>query len=109
MYEPQTLILQESVHEDDGIGGITETWQDVKMVKGYVDLITGTDANFSVQKAITEDSTHVVILPSYEAGLDANMRIVDEQKRAYVITHVDDVMNIHHHLEIYCRFDEVIV
>lgn len=108
MYEPQTLIIQSVVQTEDGIGGVVESWQDAKAVKGYVDLITGTDNNFSVQKAITEDSTHVVILPSYEAGIDTNMRLLDEQKRAYLITHVDDVMNIHHHLEIYCRFDGVV-
>ena len=108
MYEPQNLIIQSAIQQEDGIGGVLESWKDVKTVKGYVDLITGTDNNFNVQKAITEDSTHVVILPEYESGIDPNMRIVDAQKRAYLITHVDDVMNIHHHLEIYCRFDEVI-
>ena len=101
------FILQAKTQADDNIGGFTEDWSDLKEVFGYLDLVTGTDLN-SVQNAIIEQSTHVLILPEFISWVTADMRIVDDQKRFYLITYADDPMGVHHHNELYCKFGGVI-
>lgn len=101
------FLIQAKTQADDNIGGFTEEWSDLKEVFGYLDLVTGTDLN-SVQNAIIEQSTHVLILPEFISWVNADMRIVDDQKRFYLITYADDPMGIHHHNELYCKFGGVI-
>ena len=101
------FLIQAKTQSDDGIGGFTEDWSDLKEVFGYLDLVTGTDLN-SVQNAIIEQSTHVLILPEFISWVTADMRIVDDQKRFYLITYADDPMGVHHHNELYCKFGGVI-
>lgn len=101
------FLIQAKTQADDGIGGFTEDWSDLKEVFGYLDLVTGTDLN-SVQNAIIEQSTHVLILPEFISWVTADMRIVDSLKRYYTITYADDPMGVHHHNELYCKFGGVI-
>ena len=101
------FLIQAKTQADDGIGGFTEDWSDLKEVFGYLDLVTGTDLN-NVQNAIIEQSTHVLILPEFISWVTADMRIVDSLKRYYTITYADDPMGIHHHNELYCKFGGVI-
>lgn len=101
------FLIQAKTQADDGIGGFTEDWSDLKEVFGYLDLVTGTDLN-SVQNAIIEQSTHVLILPEFISWVTADMRIVDDQKRFYLITYADDPMGVHHHNDLYCKFGGVI-
>ena len=101
------FLIQAKTQADDGIGGFAEDWSDLKEVFGYLDLVTGTDLN-SVQNAIIEQSTHVLILPEFISWVTADMRIVDSLKRYYTITYADDPMGVHHHNELYCKFGGVI-
>ena len=101
------FLIQAKTQADDNIGGFTEDWSDLKEVFGYLDLVTGTDLN-SVQNAIIEQSTHVLILPEFISWVTADMRIVDSLKRYYTITYADDPMGIHHHNVLYCKFRGVI-
>ena len=101
------FLIQAKTQADDGIGGFTEDWSDLKEVFGYLDLVTGTDLN-NVQNAIIEQSTHILILPEFISWVTADMRIVDDQKRFYLITYADDPMGVHHHNELYCKFGGVI-
>jgi len=101
------FLIQAKTQADDGIGGFTEDWSDLKEVFGYLDLVTGTDLN-NVQNAIIEQSTHVLILPEFISWVTADMRIVDSLKRYYTITYADDPMGVHHHNELYCKFGGVI-
>ena len=101
------FLIQAKTQADDGIGGFTDDWSDLKEVFGYLDLVTGTDLN-NVQNAIIEQSTHVLILPEFISWVTADMRIVDSLKRYYTITYADDPMGIHHHNELYCKFGGVI-
>nr|DAM13501.1 MAG TPA: Putative head tail adaptor [Caudoviricetes sp.] len=102
-----TFIIQHMVQKDDGIGGYIEDWTLFKKVQGYLDLVTGTDLN-SIQNAIIEQSTHLLIIPEYTEGITDKMRVVDEDKRFYTITYSDDPMGMHHHNEIYCKFGGVL-
>lgn len=103
MYPSQSLMVQRKTQTDDGIGGLIENWADLDSVDGYIDLVTGTDLN-TMQNAYTEQSTHVAVIPEYVPWITDDMRIVDENKRWYSITYVDDPVGVHHHLELYLNY-----
>lgn len=100
-----TIEMKERV--DDGLGGYIEEWTAVKTVEGYLDLLSGTDLN-SAQNAITEESTHVLVIPSYTEGITDKMRVVDDDNRFYHITYADNPVGINHHNELYLTFGGVL-
>lgn len=105
MFKPQYFDLEKKVQTDDGIGSFNEQWKRTAVMSGYLDLVTGTNQS-TIQNAFIESSTHVFILPNIPDDLDITdqMRIVDSQGRWYSVTHVDNVMGQHHHLEVYVTF-----
>ena len=100
MYEPQVLTLQVKKQVDDGIGGLVETWSNLKQIEGYLDLTMGTDLS-TQQNAFTEQSTHLAVIPEYDPDINDDMRLVDDKGRWYSITYVDDPVGVNHHLELY--------
>lgn len=103
----QTFEIEVMAQVDDSIGGFTEDWAPFKTVQGYIDLITGTDLN-TLQNAFTEQSTHILIIPTFTEGITDKMRVVDSQKRYYTITYADDPVGLGHHNELYIKFGGVI-
>lgn len=103
----QEFLIQQFTQLDDGIGGSIEEWNDFKPVEGYIDLITGTDLN-NVQNAITEQSTHILIVPTFTEGITDNMRVVDKDSRYYSITYSDNPVGLNHHNELYLTFGGVL-
>ena len=99
--------IQQKTQVPDGIGGFSETWDDMPEVSGYLDMLTGTDLN-SVQNAFIEQSTHVLIIPEYTEWITDQMRIVDLDGRIYDITYSDNPVGLNHHNEVYCKFGGVI-
>lgn len=106
MYLPQSYAIKHKVQVDDGIGGFTESWGVYKAVEGYLDLLQGTDLN-NAQNAFTQESTHVLVIPSYVGGITDAMRVVDESGKFYEITFADDPVNINHHIELYLKYGGV--
>ena len=103
----QTFEIEVMAQVDDGIGGFIEDWAPFKTVQGYIDLITGPDLN-TLQNAFTEQSTHVLIIPQFTAGITDKMRVVDSNNRYYTITYADDPVGVGHHNELYIKFGGVI-
>ena len=103
----QEFKIQVMDQIDNGIGGFNEDWADFKTVKGYIDLLTGTDLN-TLQNASIEQSTHILIIPEFTPGITDDMRVVDETNRYYTITYADDPVGQGHHNEIYCKYGGVI-
>lgn len=102
----QTFKAQTSELVPDGFGGKKTTWKDAVLnIEGYLDMLTGSDRNQS-ENAITERSTHVLIIPSKRDDLNDKMRIVDSKGRAYLIEYVDDPVGVGHHLEVYLSYDK---
>lgn len=99
--------IQQKTQEPDGIGGFSETWEDMPDVSGYLDMLTGTDLN-SVQNAFIEQSTHILIIPEYTEWIMDQMRIIDLDGRIYDITYSDNPVGMNHHNEVYCKFGGVI-
>lgn len=104
---PSIFHIQQKVQTPDTIGGFTESWSEFKDVEAYLDMSTGSDRN-TVQNAIIEQSTHILIVPTYTSGITDKMRVVDDENRWYSITYVDDPMGQHHHLELYLTFEGVV-
>lgn len=99
--------IQQKTQEPDGIGGFSETWDDMPDVSGYLDMLTGSDLN-SAQNAFIEQSTHILIIPEYTEWITDQMRIVDLDGRIYDITYSDNPVGLNHHNEVYCKFGGVI-
>lgn len=94
------FVIQEKKNVKTEIGDYAPEWSDTGNVNGILDLITGTDVN-DAQNAITEQSTHVLIIqpvPSFK--IDDTMRVI-ENDRWYSITYADDPAGQAHHLELY--------
>jgi SPP1 family predicted phage head-tail adaptor len=106
MYPPQQLKIQEVTQVPDGIGNFTETWDDLYTVYGYLDLVNGTDLA-GAQNAFVEESTHLLVIPTYQSGVTDKMRVVDGQGRYYHVNYVDDPVGVHHHLELYLTYGGV--
>ncbi|MER2001294.1 MAG: phage head closure protein [Carnobacterium inhibens] len=96
--------IEQKTSVDDEIGGTFEEWAVFKLVKGYIDLVTGTDLN-TLQNATIEQSTHILIIPIFIKGITDDMRIVDSNGRIYGITYSDDPVGIGHHNEVYCKYE----
>lgn len=105
--KPQSFKIETKTEHDDLIGGFKHTWALHSNVLGYLDLLTGSDQN-TLQNAFVEQSTHILIIPTYQAGINDSMRVVDENNRYYDITYVDDPMGQHHHLELYLKYGGVV-
>lgn len=94
--------IQEYISNDD-----FEGWSHLITVEGYIDMISGTDLN-TIQNAITEQSTHILIIPSYTEGITDDMRVIDKDNRFYTITYSDNPVGQNHHNEIYLKYGGVI-
>ena len=94
--------IQQKTQVPDGIGGFSETWDDMPEVSGYLDMLTGTDLN-SVQNAFIEQSTHVLIIPEYTEWITDQMRIVDMDGRT-----IDKVLATRHDPDAPEGTDEVV-
>lgn len=96
--------IEQKTQVDDGIGGIVEAWDIYKPVKGFIDLVTGTNLN-TVQNSFIEQSTHILIIPTFTKGITDDMRIIDSNGRIYGITYSDDPVGVGHHNEVYCKYE----
>lgn len=96
--------IEQKVQVDDGIGGMIEIWDVFKPVQGYIDLVTGTNLN-TIQNAFIEQSTHILVIPTFTKGITDDMRVVDSNGRIYGITYSDDPVGVGHHNEIYCKYE----
>ncbi|MDW5300753.1 MAG: head-tail adaptor protein [Sedimentibacter sp.] len=104
MFEDAPLLdLLKITKVPNGIGGFTE--EDVKIntvLKGWIDLLSGEGQQLT-HNADIQDSTHVLIT-DYRTDIKKGMKISDSTNK-YLITLVDDPVSMHHHLEIYLRFE----
>ena len=96
----QTLLKTKK--ESNGIGGFTEVDESIGSLNGWIDLLAGEHQQL-IHNADIQDSTHVLIT-DYRTDIKKGMKISDG-KNKYLVTLVDDPVSMHHHLEIYLRFE----
>lgn len=101
------FLIQHLTETDDGIGGVNQGWKTFITVEGYIDMLSGSDLN-SMQNSFIEQSTHILIIPSYTEGIKDTMRVVDKDNRKYTITYSDNPVGQNHHNEIYLTFGGVL-
>ena len=99
------LIFQVSKTTKNSIGEQVQSWTDVQMIKGWLDLSSG-HANYNTYNAKVAESTDVFV--GDYVVLDS--RITTENTRAiingkrYDVTWIDDPMGMHQQLEIYLKY-----
>jgi len=94
-----SMNLKSSVEIDDGIGGTTTTWPNVKTIKGVLQAATN-DEKFIIGKN-TVVSTH-----HFFCDYNKNTTITERQKfsfgsRNFDIIFVDNIDHINKYLKIY--------
>ncbi len=94
-------ILKETVSSDPLGGTLLEN---VGIIKGYLDMTSGTDDTKSNNNAFFEASTHVLLTRDFDSGLTENMKLRLSSK-VYHVLYIDDPVNINNHLEIYLKFE----
>lgn len=105
-----TAIVQIKTSSKNEYGAITDTWQDVTTVKGFLDFTGGDGSYKSNFKGKLEETTHIFICDYNEAVAKTqpttSRLIIDGQ--IYEVLMVDDPMSLHKHLEIMLKYSEVI-
>ena len=91
-------------------GALTDTWQDVTTVKGFLDFTGGDGSYKSNFKGKLEETTHIFICDYNEAVAKTqpttSQLLIDGQ--IYDVLMIDDPMSLHKHLEIMLKYSEVI-
>lgn len=105
MLEAKEYKVQVNTPVDNNIGGFVSSWNDLRTIYGWIDYLSGTDQN-TLQNALTQESTHILVTDRIYAGITGKMRIVDAYGRDYQITFVDNPGNEDHHLEIYLKVSD---
>jgi SPP1 family predicted phage head-tail adaptor len=86
-----TVKIQRLTIEDNGMGGVTEEWNDHLTIMGIVDYISGQEALIGGQFA--DRATHILVC---EAGLDiTNKDRAVYRGGTYHILHVDNPFDRH--------------
>lgn len=84
--------------------GSTEEWAELGEVRGWLDLITGTDLpTGGGENAFVEESTHVLITDGIPTLTLTDADRIVSHGVVFNITYVDDVTQVGDHLEIYLR------
>lgn len=95
---PHLIAIREE--QSDGMGGtIGEAYRPIMVVHGVLDLLEGSD-RANEQNALTENSTHVLVVLEYTEGITDQMCVVDRHGRVYDITYSDDPADQQNHNEL---------
>ena len=105
-----TAIIQTKTSSKNEYGALTDTWQDVTTVKGFLDFIGGDGSYKSNFKGKLEETTHIFICDYNEVALrvtPTTSRLIIDNK-IYDVLIIDDPMGLHKHIEIMLKYSEVI-
>ena len=105
-----TAVLQTKTSSKNAFGEKVESWNDVQLLKGFLDFTGGDGSYKSNFKGSVEETTHIFICDYDEIASKAKptqCRLVCDNK-IYDVLMIDDPMNLHQHLEIMLKFNEVI-
>lgn len=83
------------------IGEQEEKWSTLKIIRGYLDLISG-DSKYETYNAKIQESTHVFICDYTPLGVSVNARLIVDGKN-YDVMFIDNPMNLNRQLEIYLK------
>ena len=105
-----TAVLQTKTSSKNAFGEKVDTWSDVQLLKGFLDFTGGDGSYKSNFKGSVEETTHIFICDYDKIASDVS----PTQSRLmvngtiYDVLMIDDPMNLHQHLEIMLKYNEVI-
>ena len=105
-----TAVLQTKTTTKNAFGEKVESWNDFQLLKGFLDFTGGDGSYKSNFKGSVEETTHVFICDYDKVTANTkptNCRLVCDNK-SYDVLMIDDPMNLHQHLEIMLKYNEVI-
>lgn len=85
----------------NSIGEQEEKWSTVKIIRGFLDLISG-DSKYETYNAKIQESTHVFICDYTPLGVSVNARLIVDGEN-YDVMLIDNPMNLNRQLEIYLK------
>jgi len=100
-YLTQTITIQKNTQVSNNFGGYTSAWTTHLSIKGYIDLMSGSEQIKANKVAI--NASHILMC---EVGKDINnTHRVYFNNKVFRILFVDTVFN--HHMEVYLLQDGV--
>ena len=106
-----TAVLQTKTSSKNTFGEITNEWTDLQLLKGFLDFTGGAGSYTSNFKGSVEETTHIFICDYDKIASEAtptHSRLI-VNGRTYDVLMIDDPMNLHQHLEMMLKYNEVIV
>lgn len=95
-------IKREVEAGENSMGEPILEWLTVHSVEGYLDLLTGDEANSS--NSFIEESSHVFMILEVSVDINNGDRIYNPRTElTYEVTFVDNPMELNSHYEIYCK------
>ena len=105
-----TAVLQKKTSSKNAFGEKVETWNDVQLLKGFLDFTGGDGSYKSNFKGSVEETTHIFICDYDEIASKAkptrSRLIVNDA--IYDVLMIDNPMGLNQHLEIMLKYNEVI-
>ena len=104
-------VVQTKTSSKNAIGSIVESWSDLQLLKGFLDFTGGDGSYKSNYRGSIEETTHIFICDYDKIASEAtptHSRLI-VNGRTYDVLMIDDPMNLHQHLEIMLKYNEVIV
>ena len=105
-----TAVLQTKTSSKNAFGEKVESWNDVQLLKGFLDFTGGDGSYKSNFKGAVEETTHIFICDYDNVASEVKptqCRLLCDNK-VYDVLMIDDPMNLHQHLEIMLKYNEVI-
>ena len=105
-----TAVLQTKTSSKNAFGEKVETWNDVQLLKGFLDFTGGDGSYKSNFKGAVEETTHIFICDYDNVASQATptqCRLACDNKM-YDVLMIDNPMGLNQHLEIMLKYNEVI-
>ena len=105
-----TAVLQTKTTTKNAFGEKVETWNDVQLLKGFLDFTGGDGSYKSNFKGSVEETTHIFICDYDKVayGVKPTQSRLVVNGSAYNVLMIDNPMNLNQHLEIMLKYNEVI-
>ena len=103
-----TAVLQTEITSKNSFGEIVKSWQNVQVLKGFLDFTGGDGSYKSNFKGAVEETTHLFICDYVDLNVKPTQCRLLIDDKVYDVLMIDDPMNLHKHLEIMLKYNEVI-
>ena len=102
-------VLQKKTSSKNAFGEKVETWNDVQLLKGFLDFTGGDGSYKSNFKGAVEETTHIFICDydSITANAEPTTSRMVINNKNYNVLLIDNPMGLNEHLEIMLKYNEV--